>query len=293
MGRGLPAGPTAIAVVSHSFVKSKDRQPFNRNRETVLSRNRVAIVSAFLLLTAAAHVHASPVLPSALTVESMVSQADWVVKGVMAVLVLSSVATLSIWIYKVWEVLTQRRAMARSLVLLASASGLSEVPELPDTAAQAMMRLARQEAGRYPPAQRGGHAEGVKERAVALIQRVEAGQQRRLSRGLSVLGSIGAAAPFIGLFGTVWGIMNSFIGIAQAQTTNLAVVAPGIAEALLTTAFGLVAAIPAVLAYNAAVRAVGGYRVRMNDAAAQVMCLLSRELEVEGGTRKVGVVHGL
>ena len=73
---------------------------------------------------------------------------------------------------------------------------------------------------------------------------------RRIARGTGILATIGAMAPFVGLFGTVWGIMNAFIGISQAQTTNLAVVAPGIAEALLATALGLVAAIPAVVIYN-------------------------------------------
>ena len=76
------------------------------------------------------------------------------------------------------------------------------------------------------------------------LERVEAAMSRRIARGTGVLATIGATAPFVGLFGTVWGIMNAFIGISEAQTTNLAVVAPGIAEALLATALGLVAAIP-------------------------------------------------
>ena len=79
-------------------------------------------------------------------------------------------------------------------------------------------------------------------------------------RGTGVLATIGATAPFVGLFGTVWGIMNSFIGISKSHTTNLAVVAPGIAEALLATAIGLVAAIPAVVIYNVFARSIAGYR---------------------------------
>ncbi|MCD9004975.1 tonB-system energizer ExbB [Luteimonas sp. XNQY3] len=214
-----------------------------------------------------------------LTVAAMFQQADWVVKTVMGVLVLASVATLSIWIFKTWEIVSHRRAMARALQSLSGDGALASFAQLPDPAAAAMVQAAIGELERVPAGQRSRYAEGIKERTAARIQRVEAGQQRRLSRGASVLGSIGAAAPFIGLFGTVWGIMNSFIGIAHSQTTNLAVVAPGIAEALLATAFGLVAAIPAVLVYNAVTRAIAGYRVRMNDAATQVMCLLSRELE--------------
>ena len=96
---------------------------------------------------------------------------------------------------------------------------------------------------------------------------------------MGLLASIGATAPFVGLFGTVWGIMNSFIGISNAHTTNLAVVAPGIAEALLATALGLFAAIPAVVIYNAFSRAIGGYRALLADGSALVMRLVSRDCE--------------
>ena len=94
-----------------------------------------------------------------------------------------------------------------------------------------------------------------------------------------MLATIGATAPFVGLFGTVWGIMNSFIGISKAQTTNLAVVAPGIAEALLATALGLVAAIPAVVIYNVFARQIAGYRALLGDASAEVLRLVSRDLD--------------
>lgn len=248
------------------------------------------LVLGWVALPASAAV--GPGLTHDLTVAAMFQQADWVVKTVMGVLVLASVATLSIWIFKTWEIVSYRRAIARALKSLSGDGALASFTQLPDPAAAAMVQVAIGELERYPAGKRYGFAEGIKERTAALIQRVEAGQQRRLSRGASVLGSIGAAAPFIGLFGTVWGIMNSFIGIAHSQTTNLAVVAPGIAEALLATAFGLVAAIPAVLVYNAVTRAIAGYRVRMNDAATQVMCLLSRELDAElDGRRKAGPPH--
>ena len=92
------------------------------------------------------------------------------------------------------------------------------------------------------------------------LERVEAAMTRQISRGTGILATIGATAPFVGLFGTVWGIMNAFIGISESHTTNLAVVAPGIAEALLATAFGLVAAIPAVVIYNHLARVIAGYR---------------------------------
>jgi biopolymer transport protein ExbB len=96
---------------------------------------------------------------------------------------------------------------------------------------------------------------------------------------MSILATIGAVAPFVGLFGTVWGIMNSFVGISHAHTTNLAVVAPGIAEALLATAFGLAAAIPAVVIYNAFTRSIGGYRALLADASIATLRLVSRDLD--------------
>jgi len=101
----------------------------------------------------------------------------------------------------------------------------------------------------------------------------------RLESKLLVLATVGSAGPFVGLFGTVWGIMNSFIGISKSQTTNLAVVAPGIAEALLATAFGLAAAIPAVVIYNVFARSIAGYRALLGDASAEVLRLVSRDLE--------------
>jgi biopolymer transport protein ExbB len=100
-----------------------------------------------------------------------------------------------------------------------------------------------------------------------------------MNRGTGILATIGAIGPFVGLFGTVWGIMNSFIGISRAQTTNLAVVAPGIAEALLATALGLAAAIPAVVIFNVFSRSIAGYRGLLGDGAAEVMRLVSRDLD--------------
>ena len=121
--------------------------------------------------------------------------------------------------------------------------------------------------------------DGLKERITARFERIEAGIGRKMMRATGILATIGATAPFIGLFGTVWGIMNSFIGISNAHTTNLAVVAPGIAQALLATAFGLVAAIPAVIIYNVLARQTAHYRAHLGDASAQVMRLVSRDLD--------------
>lgn len=121
--------------------------------------------------------------------------------------------------------------------------------------------------------------EGIKERVSFRLERLVAACGRNMSMGTGVLATIGSTAPFVGLFGTVWGIMNSFIGIAKTQTTNLAVVAPCIAEALLATALGLVAAIPAVVIYNVFARSIAGYKAQVSDASAHVLLLVSRDLD--------------
>jgi biopolymer transport protein ExbB len=126
---------------------------------------------------------------------------------------------------------------------------------------------------------KGLAAEGVKDRAAALISRIEAQAGRKITRGTGTLATIGATAVFVGLFGTMWGIMDSFIGISRTNTTNLAVVAPGIAEALLATAMGLTAAIPAVVMYNAFARSISSYRALLGDAASEVLRHLSRDLD--------------
>ena len=122
--------------------------------------------------------------------------------------------------------------------------------------------------------------DGLKERIAWLLERIEAAASRaHRPRHRACSPPSAPTAPFVGLFGTVWGIMNSFIGISKAHTTNLAVVAPGIAEALLATALGLVAAIPAVMIYNVLARSIGAYRALLGDASAQVMRLVSRDLD--------------
>jgi biopolymer transport protein ExbB len=120
---------------------------------------------------------------------------------------------------------------------------------------------------------------GVKDRIASRLERLEAAAGRAMIRGTGLLATIGATAPFVGLFGTVWGIMNSFIGISKQHTTNLAVVAPGIAEALLATALGLIAAIPAVVMYNMFSRWIASYRALHADAASEVLRLVSRDLD--------------
>ena len=217
-------------------------------------------------------------LPPDLSPWGMFLSADIIVQVVMVGLALASVATWSVWLAKTFEMRRARRRARRVIAVLADAPSLENALERLDGIvgpeahlAWAAMAEARQSAG-LP-------GEALKERAEIRLSRIEAAAGRRMAAGSVIPATIGSVAPFVGLFGTVWGIMNSFVGIARMQTTNLAVVAPGIAEALLATAFGLVAAIPAVVIYNALSRSVTGYRALMADAAAHVLGLLSRDLD--------------
>jgi biopolymer transport protein ExbB len=121
--------------------------------------------------------------------------------------------------------------------------------------------------------------QGIKERVSSTFSEILRTEARAVRQGLGLIATIGSTAPFVGLFGTVWGIMNSFIGISKSQTTNLAVVAPGIAEALLATACGLAAAIPAVIIYNHLIRNTKGYLDLVGSASGAVGRLLSRDLD--------------
>jgi biopolymer transport protein TolQ len=104
----------------------------------------------------------------------------------------------------------------------------------------------------------------------------------RIERYMAFLATVGSTAPFVGLFGTVWGIMNAFEGIAASKNTSLVVVAPGIAEALFTTAMGLIAAIPAVIGYNKITTDLGRYANRLDNFAGEFGAILSRQLEEKG-----------
>jgi biopolymer transport protein ExbB len=245
------------------------------------------ILIAALLMPAAVHAQtavdtaASTIqfkLPQNLSPWGMFLSADVVVKAVMIGLAFASVLTWTIWLAKSIEILLARRAMRRAIEMLDRARSFAEVVErLSDQhEAGALVRAADEEIRLSAGAL---NAEGLKERIASRLERLEAAAARRMIRGTGLLATIGATAPFVGLFGTVWGIMNSFIGISKQHTTNLAVVAPGIAEALLATALGLVAAIPAVVMYNLFSRWNAGYRALQGDAAAAVLRLVSRDLD--------------
>jgi len=193
-------------------------------------------------------------------------------------LAFASLVTWTIALFKSFELIFAKRRLRKGLAGLAVATSLQNAA---DTLAYKNGRVSQFVAAARSEAERSNDlpVDGIKERAAALLTRLEQRAGRSMTRGTGALATIGATAPFVGLFGTVWGIMNSFIGISKANTTNLAVVAPGIAEALLATALGLVAAIPAVVIYNVFARAITSYRALLADSSTEVMRHLSRDLD--------------
>ncbi|MGE8044030.1 tonB-system energizer ExbB [Pseudomonas monteilii] len=215
----------------------------------------------------------------------MYKNADIVVKAVMIGLAIASIITWTIWIAKGFELLGAKRRLRGEIATLKRSATLREASESSQkegTLAHTLVHDALEEMRLSANAR---EKEGIKERVSFRLERLVAASGRNMSNGTGVLATIGSTAPFVGLFGTVWGIMNSFIGIAKTQTTNLAVVAPGIAEALLATALGLVAAIPAVVIYNVFARSIAGYKAQVSDASAQVLLLVSRDLDHQGSDR--------
>jgi biopolymer transport protein ExbB len=210
------------------------------------------------------------------------------VKIVMVGLAFASLATWTVWLAKAIELWNAKRQARRSFEILAHATSLRAAEKEQANERSPVARFVAAAVGEADRS-KGLATEGVKDRAATLLSRIEANAGRAIMRGTGVLATVGATAPFIGLFGTVWGIMDSFIGISKTNTTNLAVVAPGIAEALLATAMGLIAAIPAVVMYNGFARAITGYRAQLGDAAAEVLRHLSRDLDREDFPRKEDV----
>jgi biopolymer transport protein ExbB len=223
-----------------------------------------------------------PVLPHELSPWNMFMAADWVVKSVMVALAAASLVTWTIWLGKTVQIALARGSARRSLKAILAARTLSDAAGAcagRRDPASLMLQAAREESEVSEPVLRKAGGDGVKERVASALTRIEVHGAGRMMRGTGLLATIGSVAPFVGLFGTVWGIMNAFIGISKAETTNLAVVAPGIAEALLATAIGLVAAIPAVVIYNFFARSITAYRHILADAAAGVERLVSRDID--------------
>jgi biopolymer transport protein ExbB len=210
---------------------------------------------------------------------SMFKNADIVVQAVMLGLAFASIVTWTVGIAKTLELSMSATRLRRSLKRIAESRSLAEAQLAlgnHDNVLSALLAAAMRE-GRISAGLSSDS--GIKERAASSFAEIIRAEARRVRLGMGALATIGATSPFVGLFGTVWGIMNSFIGISKSQTTNLAVVAPGIAEALLATAIGLVAAIPAVIIYNHFSRVTKGYLELVGRASGAAGRLLSRDLD--------------
>lgn len=223
-----------------------------------------------------------------LTVMQMFLDAEPVVKVVMIGLVLASILSWTLLVTKLLEFGALNKSSDRFVEAFRGAKSVNDMGRiamsdefegnpLADMAAAATqeVELSRQ-AGL---AVNTTHRETTLHRAEAAVGAVQANLGKRLSSGMQFLASVGSSGPFIGLFGTVYGIMNSFIGIANTNTTNLAVVAPGIAEALLATGIGLFAAIPAVIFYNYFQTRISAYGARTEGFVAELMNAISRQLD--------------
>jgi biopolymer transport protein ExbB len=294
----------------HNYAKrckqNKQNNTTNKNTDVVMARctarlaiNAFAIV-ALIGVPALALAQGTPEalptvpaigssdLPRDLSPWGMFLSADPLVKGVLLGLAFASVVTWTVWLAKTIELLTASARARRACAKLASARHLAEAVQALAKAGGAGREFIDAAVTELRLSEDGMEREGVKERLASRLQRIEANRGRIMMRGTGVLATIGATAPFVGLFGTVWGIMNSFIGISKSQTTNLAVVAPGIAEALLATAIGLVAAIPAVVIYNVFSRQIASYRALLADASAEVLRLVGRDLDRAAAPQPAG-----
>jgi biopolymer transport protein ExbB len=216
---------------------------------------------------------------------SMFRNADIIVQAIMVSLAFASLVTWTVGIAKMLELSVAERKLRGALKRVAEKRSLAEAQlalggkeNVLSSLLAAAMQEGRMSAGISSDS-------GIKERAASSFSEIVRAEARRVRFGMGALATIGATSPFVGLFGTVWGIMNSFIGISKSQTTNLAVVAPGIAEALLATAIGLVAAIPAVIIYNHFARVTKGYMELVSRASGAAGRLLSRDLDrTHGGS---------
>ena len=218
---------------------------------------------------------------------SLLLAAGIVVKAVMAILVLASVWTWAIILSKLVMLRRQNARCTAFEKAFWSGVGLEKLFEEhkdePKSPFSALFLSAMRE-WRRAPLLRGESR--VLERIERIASLTTHRELDRMERQLGVLASVGSSAPFLGLFGTVWGIMTAFIGIAASANTSLAVVAPGIAEALFATALGLVAAIPATLGYNKISSDIQRFSNRMDDFTAELVTILSRNLEGQGEGRE-------
>jgi biopolymer transport protein ExbB len=210
---------------------------------------------------------------------SMFLSASLVAQAIMAGLAFASLITWTVFVAKFLELLVAKRRLAAALRAAGNARTLGDSLSALRSDKSVMRTFVATAINEARLSTDIDNETGIKERAASSFSEITRAESRRVRFGMGVLATIAATSPFIGLFGTVWGIMNSFIGISKSQTTNLAVVAPGIAEALLATAIGLFAAIPAVIIYNHFSRVTKGYLELVNRAAGAAGRQLSRDLD--------------
>jgi biopolymer transport protein ExbB len=232
----------------------------------------------------------APATPAAgkLSLVTMVSGASIVVKMVMGGLAICSVISWTLLIIRMLEFGGLNRSSDRFLEAFRGARSITDMRRIATSeefegnpmadmaaAASEEIELSRQ-AGLQVS---GAHRDSTIGRAQAAVSAVQASLAKRLSGGQQFLATVGSSGPFIGLFGTVYGIMTSFINITNSHTTNLSVVAPGIAEALLATAIGLFAAIPSVVFYNVFQNSISSYGARSEGFVAELLNAISRQLD--------------
>ncbi|RHZ92195.1 tonB-system energizer ExbB [Cereibacter sphaeroides] len=284
-----PASPEPQGVQAPADAADAQEAPAPANEpETPAAAGADPAPAAFDTEAAEAPAEPGLPIPHDLTPWGMFEAAHWVVQAVMILLAAASFVTWTVLLFKLVEIAIARRRLARTAATVETSATLDEVVRRlsgrKDPAAF-MARASFEELQRSDAALDLAGTAGLKERVRSILERVEAQAGERLRRGIGLLATIGSVGPFVGLFGTVWGIMNAFIGISQSQTTNLAVVAPGIAEALLATGLGLVAAIPAVVIYNHFVRSIASWRLSLADAGAAIERMLSRDLDYRSAGR--------
>jgi biopolymer transport protein ExbB len=271
---------TALSLVSGVSAQQSAVPPASQPAQVTSQADGTAPVSAAAPAPDSAQaLKPSAAVPHDLSPWSMFLSADVVVKAVMIGLAFASLVTWTIFIGKSIELSIARRKLRLALKQSADARSLAEAQfalASKDTVLSKLLAAALREARLSAGISSDS---GIKERAASSFGEISRAEARCIRLGMGLLATIGATAPFVGLFGTVWGIMNSFIGISKAQTTNLAVVAPGIAEALLATAIGLVAAIPAVIIYNHFARQTKSYLEMVARASGVAARLLSRDLD--------------
>jgi biopolymer transport protein ExbB len=281
----VPAAPTAAPQIAAPMATRITPPSVAEGSETALPAADAPATAEGSPDVPSVTEQAASLLPKDLTPYGMFMSADIIVKAVMIGLMFASVLTWTIWLAKTLELLGVRRRLDRAQRSLRAARSLADVAAAAAGASPHVALLIRAVEAELARSTDRRDIEGIKERITARFERIEAGVGRKMMRATGILATIGATAPFVGLFGTVWGIMNSFIGISKLHTTNLAVVAPGIAEALLATAFGLAAAIPAVVIYNMFARSIAHYRALYADASVEILTLVSRDLSQPTTTR--------